>query len=172
MDELYTEKSMGPDTAQTRDVPAELRYKPQGRAAAVARPLLNSLIAGGVIALAVFVFSARPDLLRAVDMFGITYDKSYEKRRTQAIMELRIPYEKKLALVDKKIFIGATSAMVPLALGNPQKVEVTSAPGVTPKQEVWSYQLEGHDYITLLEFSNQLLVKASKAPAPAATTPQ
>lgn len=172
MEEFASEKTLGETISDTRPPPASAS-RLAAKAAATARgtdtpkrslPVLNLLIGFAVLALCVFVFAARPEigkkLITTIDIFGISEEHQMEERRIRMIMQLRLVHEKKLALIDRKIFVGATPDMVTLSLGKPQKVEHGTAQ--SSGDEIWIYQIEGDPYSTVIEFTGGQLTKASQ----------
>ena len=172
MDDLYIEKSLGASSdtlavspqAAKRAQDAKVRKQ---RAPVDKRNMLTVLIGIAVISIAIFMFASRPELARqlatTLDIFSLSDFKQREEARVHIIMQMRIPHEKKLALIDGKVFVGATMEMVSLSLGKPKKIETTVVDG---KQiETWIFQLSGDDYSTAIEFTDKILTKATKAPA-------
>ena len=177
MDEFYTEKAMDAGSVSpAAHAPARLHATPEpekaARKVAAKKPsmqrgtVLNLLIGGGAIALFIFLLAAKPEVAHRVaitlDVFGISEEKKLEDKRQYSIMQLRIPHQEKLVLIEKKVFIGASTSVVPLALGNPLKVDYAEQDG--KKLEIWTYQTPGAPESTVLTFTDQLLTKADSGP--------
>lgn len=99
------------------------------------------------------------DLIIAVDKFGITEVASAEKRRVALIKQLNIPFEKKLVLMKRNVFMGAKREMVQLALGNPRMAGKSQGKN-GGQVEQWIYYLAHDNRPTILEFSNNELISA------------
>jgi len=95
----------------------------------------------------------------AIDGFGFTEAARREGERIEKINDLDIPYEKKQVLIQRNVFMGASTYMVQLALGRPQ-----SAP--TKSGYVYLvYYLENDHRPTIFIFQKDVLVKAYKGSA-------
>lgn len=118
---------------------------------------------GAVVALGVY----RPDLfnraLVSVDRLGLSDAASQERSRVARIMQLPITYEKKEALVAQTVFLGATTEMVMLALGQPRSTTTVPAADGMPERVVWRYHFVGDSRPTLFEFESDMLKVAYKA---------
>ena len=87
-----------------------------------------------------------------------------ESKRREKIVLLPISSEKKGFLIDHKIFEGATSHMVELALGTPKE----SFPNRVQDGQTysyWKYHFKDDNRPTLLIFQNGKLMGAQKIPA-------
>lgn len=102
------------------------------------------------------------DILIQVDVFGVTRVGELEKERLFKIKNLTIPYEEKQVLVNRTVFMGATTEMVNLALGTPKK-QVTR-PWAEKKTLLlyWVYYLPNDRRPTVLVFNNKKLIYAYK----------
>ncbi len=106
------------------------------------------------------------DLMVKVDVFGISEAASQERVRLNMIRQLDIPFEKKKVLMERTIFIGATSQMVYLSLGNPDAAgkgeTITSENQEDIIVQKWIYYLQNDSHPTVLEFHNDVLASAYK----------
>lgn len=103
----------------------------------------------------------------SIDILGISDVAKAENARLRAIDELKAPYEQRLALANRKVFYGADSTMVSLALGNPaRKVKPES---LTQSEkcieysctEIWVYYLSENE-ATLFIFRDGILKAAER----------
>jgi hypothetical protein len=102
---------------------------------------------------------AMRDLIITLDKFGITEIAAQERSRIQNIKRLNIPYEKKLVLMNRNVFMGANKQMVFLALGNPRMAgKNVSKSGANVEQ--WIYYMANDNRPTILEFTNNELISA------------
>lgn len=104
-------------------------------------------------------------LMRDLDVFGVSQAAVQERTRVTTIMALPITYERKQALVDNKVFMGATPGMVALALGRPKSERLREGSESAPSLRVWYMYLAGESRPTVLEFEQDVLVKAYKGSA-------
>lgn len=95
--------------------------------------------------------------LRQVDGFGFTEVGLREMQRAEMINRLEIPYEKKQVLIQRNVFMGASSYMVQLALGKPQSVRQDKH-----KNVFLIYYIENDNRPTIFVFQQDALVKAYK----------
>lgn len=95
-----------------------------------------------------------------LDVLGITHLAALERKRVNTIYSLDIPYEKKQALIDKTVFIGADHQMTLLSLGPPRNV-LPSGTG-KPGDEVWVYHFFNDPRPTMLAFEGGQIVNAYK----------
>lgn len=87
-----------------------------------------------------------------------------EAKRREKIVLLPISNEKKGFLIDHKIFEGATTHMVELALGEPKESYPNREQnGVT--YSYWKYHFKDDNRPTMLIFQNGKLAGAQKIPA-------
>jgi hypothetical protein len=94
--------------------------------------------------------------LSSIDFIGITEAGKIERQRQYDIMNLPIEYEKKLVMIDRKVFIGITPEYTRLALGQPIQIYRKSG------DLYWIYQLDGDKRPTALVFKGGRLEKAFK----------
>ncbi len=108
--------------------------------------------------------SYRPEildkLLISVDVFGISTPARDEQQRQSRINALAITYEEKQVLIKHTVFLGASTDMVRLALGEPNRQRVVS--GQNSVVEDLIYYLSGDKRPTILELNNNKLEKAYK----------
>jgi hypothetical protein len=109
--------------------------------------------------------AAIQDLLVKVDMLGFTQAAQQESQRLAKIRALTIPYEKKKALIERTIFMGATKEMVTLALGEPRSMQKnpTNTKGGKKTSERWVFFFKEDARPTILEFEKDTLVSAYKS---------
>lgn len=95
----------------------------------------------------------------AVDVFGFSETLSREKSRLEKIDLLPISNDKKNILVNNTVFIGATTGMVKLALGNPaRKAALSDSSAVNgDHSERWTYHLEDTRVPIVLYFRGGIL---------------
>ena len=117
-----------------------------------------------VFAMVVYLGVAQPQtltrLIVKIDRFGWTQEGALEQRRFSQIMAMPIAYEKKQALVDHTVFMGATQEMALIALGRPRE-RFVSEEGT----ETWQYFFPEDTKPTFLVFKNGQLYKAYRASA-------
>jgi hypothetical protein len=99
------------------------------------------------------------ELILVIDLFGMTDLGRSEQERLAAINRLPITYEEKQVLINRTIFLGATSQMVSLALGTPSEHR-EQATGT-----IYVYYLPDDPRPTILKFSRDKLVQAYKGSA-------
>lgn len=123
--------------------------------------LLGAVI---VFAMVIYLGIAQPQaltrLIVKIDRFGWTQEGASEQRRFNQIMAMPIAYEKKQALVDHTVFMGATQDMVLLSLGRPRE-KFASEDGM----ETWQYFFSEDTKPTFLVFKDGQLYKAYRASA-------
>jgi hypothetical protein len=102
------------------------------------------------------------DILIQVDVFGVTRVGEMEKERLLTIKNLTIPYEEKEVLVNRTVFMGATTEMVHLALGAPKKEVTRPWPQQKTMLLYWVYYLPNDHRPTVLVFNDHKLIYAYK----------
>lgn len=95
--------------------------------------------------------------------FDLTPDAAAEKARLNKISLLAISDEKKNILIHNTVFMGASTAMVKLALGTPVSIERLEQS--TPVIDRWIYHFADDSRPTVLEFNDNKLVSAYKISA-------
>lgn len=113
-------------------------------------------------------------VLMEVDVFGWSKTVQLEQQRLLKIDSLTIvdngknvplPYEEKQALIHRTVFIGASTDMVRLALGEPMKTaetELFSADGRKISQTLYVYYLPNDKRPTFFVFKEDKLADAYK----------
>jgi hypothetical protein len=124
-------------------------------------PTLLAIGVAGVIAVA----ALNPDIARklviSIDSFGVTPMGQEEISRRHTINNLPITYEEKQILINRTVFLGATTEMVVLALGQPRKgTRGLSADGSESINLV--YHFPDDPLPTVLTFEGNKLVRAQK----------
>ena len=106
-------------------------------------------------------------MLMKIDVFGITPTGEEEQARQQRIRSLTIPYEEKQVLMQRTVFMGATSGMVKLALGEPKKVveRIWENNPTRPLLIYYVYFLVNDSRPTVLIFQDDRLINAYKGSA-------
>lgn len=99
-------------------------------------------------------------LLIRVDVLGWTEAGALERQRLARIMKLPVALEKRQALGNRTVFLGATREMVFLALGaaKDKRSYADRKPGVLV--ETWLYYIHGDQQPTLLIFEDDHLTEA------------
>lgn len=106
------------------------------------------------------------EILIVVDRFGITEVGSVEQNRIRAINTLPgVTYEERQVLIDRTVFLSASSDMVTLALGNPMCKKIVPVSKDYPETHYWIYFIEGDGKPTRLAFQEGKLVAADKQTA-------
>lgn len=132
--------------------------------------LLLLIIASVIVTALTFSLAAMypnkmKELVLSVDQFGITDAGASEQARVRAIHAMPITYEEKQVLINRTVFLGASTEMVGLALGNPICVQNSAATQDVPATQHWVYFIEGDPKPTRLAFQENRLVSASKPSA-------
>jgi hypothetical protein len=104
-------------------------------------------------------------MLLEVDVFGFSRAAQEEEARLDKIKNLTIPYEEKQVLIDKKVFMGATTEMVKLALDKPYKIVERPWEGKNITLTYYIYYLKTDTRPTVLVFEEDKLVYAYKGSA-------
>ena len=94
-------------------------------------------------------------------MIGVTPLGEEEKFRQSAINALPLTYEEKQVLINKTVFLGASSKMVQLALGAPKERKV----GGGKSNSILIYYQPDDPRPTILRFERDKLVHAYKGSA-------
>lgn len=89
-------------------------------------------------------------------------DAKFEQQRMSQINLLPISDEKKNILVHRTIFLGASSTMVALALGDPKFKEPTVKDEKGQTIDKWVYHFNDDFRPTVLQFENGVLLNAYK----------
>lgn len=100
-----------------------------------------------------------------VDKMGLMEISRAENARQAAIFALPIRYEQKQALIDHKVFMGASSQMVMLSLGKPKAESTRSDPTTQQSITLWHIYLPDDVRPTVFEFQQDKLVNAYKGSA-------
>lgn len=131
--------------------------------------LLSLLIICSLLGSIYYVYSYKPEIAREfllkIDRFGLTPVGQREQQRLQAINQLPITYAEKQVLINRTVFLGASTEMVILALGEPKKQQ-----HVPPSQEhightTYVYHFPKDPKPILLRFRDNQLTTAEKASA-------
>ncbi len=118
------------------------------------------LVLGGLIA----VKELQPTTFQSLLLtFNIAPNAKEEKARLDRIALLAISEEKKNILRNKTIFLGASTIMVELALGNP--INRLAYEQVSPRVDRWIYHFADDSRPTVLEFHDNKLASAFKVSA-------
>lgn len=117
-------------------------------------------------------------LLKRYDHYGLTDIGSEEKKRLTTIRDLDLPYEKKEALRNHSVFLGASREMVFLALGKPVNASQVRDPqdmrnrisqmskkmeeAIDPRMPLieWTYYFDGDNRPTILTFQHDQMIGA------------
>jgi len=106
------------------------------------------------------------NILIRVDIFGITRTVKEENDRLSSIKDLSIPFEEKQVLIDHTVFMGCSSDMAKLAIGEPKKVVerqmVDANKNVIQTLTYYIYFLPNDKRPTILVFSEDKLINAYK----------
>ena len=126
-------------------------------------PILGSLMPLGlilvtVIYISIFQKDAVNSFLKKYDFIGVSVAGRAEKDRQYLINNLPIPFEQRQALKQGTIFLGATTDMVLLAIGQPAQAPEKTADG----QDKWVYYFQDSSRPTYLFFQGGKLVNAAK----------
>ena len=114
-----------------------------------------------------------PDLYSSLTLSGTQFfgssGGSLEAKRQEKIMILPISDEKKTILIDRKVFEGASTHMVELALGEPKQ---SWPPRIKDGKNYiyWKYHFANDNRPTMLIFQDNKLMGAQKVPARTAST--
>lgn len=106
----------------------------------------------------------QPDLVKKliikVDVFYFSELAEQEHERIEKIRALTIPYEQKLVLMNRTVFLQASQEMIKLALGEPQSAIPDPPP--TTGHATLVYYLGEDKRPTLFEFEDDKLLSAHK----------
>ena len=120
---------------------------------------------------AYWFISSYPDKVReiliTVDRFGITEVGAKEQNRVYTINRMAgLNFEEREVLINRTVFLGASTSMVRLALGEPVCEVMSPADTNYPDGATnWIYFIEGDSKPTRLVFAKDLLVTAQKSTA-------
>lgn len=101
------------------------------------------------------------ELILSIDVVGVTPIGQEEQSRQATINGLPITYEEKQVLINKTVFLGASSRMVMLALGTPKEQK----PSGKGAGNIYIYYQPDDPRPTILRFEHDKLVHAYKGSA-------
>ena len=113
-----------------------------------------------------YISTERPDIYKNIklklDKFGLAPEDPMEIQRVADINKMTISYEEKQILINKTIFMGATTRMVMLALGKPKQGHRGSKTANEKDVVILVYHLPEELRPTMLHFEDNKLTKAYK----------